>query len=201
MSDNLKESVPTTGLIEPVVVVDLLRRGMAQGQLPALTIVSNSMSPLFYIDDKVFVESVTISDLAVGDVVVAQTTYNLMTHRFWGWMGEADNRQLLMRGDRLLLFDSLLPASALVGRVVARERAGNKLWLNAGKGATLNRWLTQIALFEMRLFDLPLPADTNLPAPYAISRLFTGKRTISLRLIHRAIYHFSRLLAWFITFP
>ena len=161
----------------PTLIADMLRQSLVNGQTPFLTISSNSMAPLLKIGDQVGLEPANVSQLKIGDIITLVQDSHLLTHRFWG----LDRDGLLQtRGDRPLSFDSAMPSTQLLGRVIVRRRASQVLALNSGPGQWLNRHLTQLYKTEARLLNLPLP-------------IIKQKRLL-VRLIHRKVYLWAYLI-------
>lgn len=134
-------------------VADALRASMRQGRMPFLEVSSNSMAPLIYKGDRIGLAPITPHHLRRGDIVTFAENSHFTTHRFWSYDGEF----LHSRGDRSPAFDRPWPPSALVGRVVVCERAGNPLWLDCGAGRSLNQLLCTFSRWETRLLDWELP--------------------------------------------
>ena len=132
-------------------LADLLQHGMASGKLPYVTVTSNSMAPLLQVGDQVGVRRASAEELRPGDVVMLETTAELMTHRYWQPRQQNGQLYLITRGDRLIHFDSPWPAGRLVGRIVARRRGQRQLDLDSGPGEWLNRRLMCIIRFEMNV--------------------------------------------------
>ncbi len=187
--------------VERHVVAELLRQALSAGKTPALAVVSDSMTPLFRMGDKALVQPAASSSLQTGDIIVLQTESCLLTHRFWGFVNSADGVGLVTKGDRSLSYDAVMPASALLGRVMGRERNGKRLALNAGIGHKINRYLTATARLEDRLFALPHPDGIDLPPPFPISRFFAGNNKLLLRIMRRFAYLLNRAILYFISIP
>lgn len=135
---------------DTVLVADLLRASLAEGQMPFLTVSSGSMRPLLHSGDKVGVQQVTVDQLRPGDVVVVCHESALYTHRFYGVRHNGQARLLLTRGDRVGRFDPLWHEDQLLGRAVVRRRRTRLLWLDYGRGRWLNWRLAQLARLEQR---------------------------------------------------
>lgn len=153
------------------LVADMLRQSLADGQRPFLTISSDSMTPLLRTGDQVGLEAVASNQLQIGDIITLEQGDHLLTHRFWGLDG---NGRLQTRGDRPLTFDPPAATNQLLGRVVARRRAGKELALTNGSGHRLHRHLIWLLKTESRLLNMPLTAEKQ--------------RRLLVRLIHKKIY-------------
>ena len=167
-------------------VADLLRYSLQQGQQPFVTITSGSMAPLLRRGDQVQVEAATWQALQPGDVVLVQAAVDLLTHRYWGSVQQEESVWLLLRGDRPLDFDGLLPASNLIGRVIRRRRQRHLLHLQHGAGGWLNRHLALLSRCEIRLLG-----------PTTATHL--RRRQGAARIIRQALYAWAVLLAKLVT--
>lgn len=133
----------------PIIIANMLRQGLAQGQTPFLTISSDSMAPLLKSGDQVGLETAEISHLHPGDIITLVTEADLLTHRFWG----LTEGQLRTRGDRSLLYDPLWSPDCLLGRVIVRRRNGRSLPLDSGRGKRLHRHLAWLVMAESYFLD------------------------------------------------
>ncbi len=136
--------------IKPLLLADLLRQGLHQGQKSQLEVSSNSMAPLLRRGDRVILEAVTPEQLAPGDVITLADLTGITTHRYWSKTAVTDPPRLLTRGDRPLVFDPPWPPEALVGRMVGRSRRTKSLWVTSGAGRLLNRHLCWLAKREFQ---------------------------------------------------
>lgn len=130
------------------MLAELLRESMARGDQPALTLTSDSMAPLLRTGDQIRIAPAAVDGLQPGDIVTFiddSDAVQLMTHRFWGSVRQADQTLIVTRGDRPLWFDRPFMAGRLVGRAVARLRHGRELRLDTGSGGWLNRRLAGLA--------------------------------------------------------
>lgn len=130
-------------------LADLLRDSLQQGEMPRLTVSSNSMAPLLRRDDQVTLEAATIGTLRPGDIITVASVSQVMTHRFWGMTDVSGQLCLLTRGDRTLAFDEPWRAEALIGRVNGRLRHNRQINLGSGPGLWLNRRLYRLAQLEV----------------------------------------------------
>lgn len=184
--------------LTPVVLAELLRTSMAQGQRPYLTITSGSMRPLLQIEDEVQLEPVAFQELQPGDIITVAASGSLLTHRFWGHAKDEKNGEscLVTRGDRFLTFDTVWPPAYLVGRVVVRRR--QKRWLlslREGYGGWLDRHVAHIAAAESRLFN-----PDRHPVEHISPALISTKTTAPFYAIQvrRLIYLWVTLVVNFV---
>lgn len=160
------------------LIAVMLRQSTAEGKRPFLTISSPSMTPLLQIGDQVGLETVSSSQLQMGDIITLEQDTHLLTHRFWGW---DDDGRLQTRGDRPLTFDPPATPDQLLGRVIIRRRGSKVLDLTIGPGRRLHCYLTWLLQTESRLLNLPLSPQKQ--------------RRLLVRLIHRKVYAW----AWLVT--
>lgn len=187
--------------LETEVIVELLREGMEQGQLPLLTITSGSMAPLLRYGDQVGIVPSSVEQLEVGDIVVFHSSPSLMTHRYWGTLESAGQIKCVTRGDGGLLFDPPWEAGRLVGRVANYHRRDSTFSLDSGRGRWLNRHLATCAFLESRLFAgftanplHPAAPATRLGTAYRRNPRHLGARLI--RKVFQLWMAFISYLAW-----
>lgn len=181
--------------ISPSTLAELLQQGMEAGKLPYVTVTSNSMAPLLKAGDQVALQRVPAESLRPGDIIMVQTTADLMTHRFWQQWQQNGQHYLLTRGDRLMQFDSPWPVARLIGRVVARRRGQRRLELDSGPGNWLNRRLMGIIYFEMNVLAArrrPTIADYQARLPHL--RAANGRPYLWVRLFRRLLRLWAELL-------
>jgi hypothetical protein len=154
------------------------------------------MAPLLKVGDQVGVQPVPAEALRPGDVVMVETTAELMTHRFWQQWEQNGQPYLMTRGDRLIHFDSPWPAGRLIGRVVARRRGQRQLELDNGPGNWLNRRLMGIICFEMNVLTANRrPAIADYQAQLPRLRTANGRPRLWVRLLRRLLWLWAELLA------
>lgn len=185
--------------METPQVAGMLRYSLQQGQRPFIAITSDSMAPLLRRGDQVQIEAAAWQTLQAGDLVLVQAPVDLLTHRYWGSVPQAYTDCLLLRGDRPLEFDGLLPASSLIGRVICRRRQQRVLDLQRGAGGWLNRHLARLSRAEIRLFGaanaLPAAERAYLPLSPFPGAAWLRRRPWAMRAIRRALYAWASLLA------
>lgn len=114
-----------------------------------LQVVGDSMAPLLRAGDAVLVRPVPPQALHPGDLVAVRRGEQVITHRLigreaGGWRTKGDNRHAL---------DPPVAAGALLGRVVAVERAGRRVDLAGVRGRAAGRLLALLGLWEAALFQ------------------------------------------------
>lgn len=189
-----------TPTISPTIIANLLRKSLAQGQTPSLTIISNSMKPLLQLGDKIFIETVELDTLQLGDIVLIETSGELMTHRFWGVVQQNGQNFIITRGDRPLNFDMLWESTKLIGRIVARQRDSRLLSFQESAGKRLNQSLAALAQWEIKLFQPPLGSNSPIQlsqfTPLWCSYwLGNHRHPLMERMIRRLFYSWATILA------
>ena len=116
-------------------------RGLLEiGRESQIVTQGTSMEPFLKAGDLVQVETVSPSQLRVGDLIAFQQEGALIVHRFAGWVNRSGTRFLFQKGDNLR-GHGLLQPEALVGRVVSVEHGAKKRHLLRGHGLAWNRLL------------------------------------------------------------
>lgn len=182
--------------LSPTTLAELLQHSLERGKLPYVTVTSNSMAPLLKAGDQVAISRTSAGELQPGDVIMLETTAELMTHRYWQQWQQNGQSYLLTRGDRLIPFDSPWPSGRLIGRVIARRRGQHQLALDSGPGEWLNRRLTGIIRLEMKLLTgrrRPVIADYQAQLPRL--RAASGRPYLWVRLLRRLLWLWAELLA------
>ncbi len=138
---------------DSAIVTELLETALAQGRPAWLTVSSNSMRPLLCRGDQIALAACRVEEVQPGDIVVVRRDEDLLAHRCRArWTARDGEQYLLTRGDRAVVADPEWPASALLGRVVARRRTGRTLDLTHGAGRRLHRHLAWLARVDEVLF-------------------------------------------------
>jgi signal peptidase I len=186
--------------IDPELLAEMLREALAQGKSPFLTVISNSMAPLIRRGDQIQLAPTAAEQLQPGDIIVVVGPANLITHRYWGYLSQDGQTQLLTRGDRPQHFDRPVAAGSLVGQVVARRRKSRVLNLTRGAGKWLNQFLTSLARLEIRLFAQPVVSAplTEARLPKIGSRVYPTGTNWFVRLSRRFFYSWAIILTMII---
>lgn len=175
---------------DTLLLIDMLRQSLAQGQIPFLTISSNSMTPLLKTGDQVGLAPVTIDQLSRGDIVTLLQDDHLLTHRFWG---VAQGQRPFTRGDRPLTPDKPGSAGQILGRVIVRRRHQRELALQNGIGRRLNQHLARLIRLEAALLT------GHAPGPTAPTMPLQKQRTLWVRLVRRAFFVWASLVEKIVT--
>lgn len=181
--------------LETSIIADLLRQSMAEGRMPYVQIISDSMRPLLQCDDQVRLAPASIEQLKPGDIIVVLGVTQLVTHRYWGYFNKNGEVAIVTRGDRPRDFDQPVPAVNLVGRVVARRRNQRLLLLTEGAGRWLNQLLTRVAAVDIHLSARPIDVPSNATAFLPPTRgLLAGQPPNNpMVLLVRRLFFFSWL--------
>lgn len=187
--------------IDPALLADLLREAMNQGKHPFLTVVSNSMSPLIRRGDQIQLAPATAEQLQPGDIIVYFGPANLITHRYWGFLLDQGQTQLITRGDRPQHFDKPFSPTSLVGQVIGRRRKRRFLNLAKGFGRWLNSHLARLARLEIRLFAASPAQSPAVQAhlPTSGGRFSRSTNGFLILLIRRLLYSWAIILTMLIS--
>lgn len=183
--------------LDPPLLAALLRDALRQGKEPMLTVTSDSMAPLIRRGDQIRLAAAAPTDLQPGDIIVIGGRHELLTHRYWGRLGDGPDAPLLTRGDRPRDYDPPAPVDQLVGRVVARRRAQRVLPLCSGAGEWLNGRLARLAALDAGWFAAPPALQTGTSVARQGPQ---GSSSLRLRLTRRAIFGVAAILADSVTF-
>ncbi len=162
---------------DPRQLTALLRESLQNGRPTRITVTSNSMSPLLQAGDEIIIITTATEQLQPGDIITMATHTGLLTHRFWGLSAAGGQTWLITRGDKPLWFDLPTPTADLLGRVIARQRDGRLLDLEAGGGRWLDSHLARLAAIENRIIASANPSE---------------KVALWKRGIHRMIYTWTK---------
>jgi hypothetical protein len=86
-----------------------------------------SMLPAIWPGDRLSIRSTDPSHIAAGDIVAFRRHAAIVVHRVVGILAAPSGTSLITRGDGLRTADPPVPASALLGRVVAQARGPFRL--------------------------------------------------------------------------
>lgn len=181
---------------EPVQtsLADMLRQALSEGTQAQLTLSSDSMAPLLCQGDRLLLKSVQVDQLQPGDIVVVADSDGLLVHRFWGYHGPPRSVELVLRGDSLAYFDRPVPATDLVGIVVARLRSGRVLALDRPAGRQLDQRLRRAAQLENRLYTLPGQHQEPIDASSEPGATMPNPEKLLSRVLRRLLRSYMRSL-------
>ncbi len=131
-------------------------------------VASNSMHPLFYKDDNVFIESAQGQDISIGDIAAFETSHGLVIHRIIAIEQDKDSIRLLQMSD-VEVRPSWVQEQAVVGRVVTVRYKGYEINLQH----PLARWCGKVtAHIRYRLYKygntMPLSIVLRIASKLAI---------------------------------
>lgn len=113
-----------TAQFRPELLAPLLRDLAGADKLGVIPVRGTSMYPMLREGDRVRLVPAMAKEIRFGDIVVRMGASGPIIHRFVGWWWTRQGWRMLTKGDGVRVFDPLLRADGLVGRVVARVRAG-----------------------------------------------------------------------------
>lgn len=102
-------------------------------------VASNSMHPLFYKDDNVYIESAQAQDISLGDIAAFETSNGLVVHRIIAIEQDKDSVRLLEMSD-VEVRPNWVQEQAVVGRIVSIRCSGYQLNLRH----PLARWCGRV---------------------------------------------------------
>jgi signal peptidase I len=132
------------------IALDLARAGLREGDRVRLNVTGNSMAPLLRPGDAVWAEPAVPASLRRGDVVVVRCAGGLVTHR----LVAVGDGEWYTKGDNARHLDPPVTADAILGRVVAIERGGDRIELRGRQWAIVSRVLGLASWWEARLFQV-----------------------------------------------
>ena len=183
--------------------VDLLGEKWQNEGIIRLQVSGESMAPLLRPEEHVIAAPVPAGDLRRGDLVVVRRQGVLVTHRLAahsvgdGWY---------TKGDNSLGVDPLVPADAILGRVVALEVLGGLLDTSGWRWTILNRILGWIggcqtavlgAAGQLETWDSTAAQDGLLPTRGGFRRLVSWTaRWVVVPLLRRLTRIINRYTRW-----
>jgi signal peptidase I len=123
----------------------LLTQQLAAGKVVRLSVTTTSMAPFLQPGDRLLLSAVTSQSLQVGDIVALAVLPLPLVHRLVALMSSGSNLLLVTKGDSGATCDRPLPPAALLGRVVAVERAGGRLELTSLRARLVARLLAALS--------------------------------------------------------
>lgn len=102
-------------------ITPLFIEAVRQGQACWFRVASQSMLPLLRLDDQVYIQPVTASQIDIGEIAAFETSAGLVIHRIVHTQQTARTLRLLQMADAELL-PSWVKEKAIVGRVVRIRR-------------------------------------------------------------------------------
>jgi len=173
------------------ILSSLFIQAVREGQTLWFRVASNSMFPLFQVDDAVNIAPARIEKIQPGEIAAFETKDGLVIHRvIHCQQNSQQNSQQNTQTIRLLqmsdvdLFASWVEAGAVVGKVIAVRKDGKQLDL----AHPLAKWYGRIVAITR--YQLYL---SNSHKPLHV--LWSGCSRLSLRLGYRCIRRFCTIPA------
>jgi signal peptidase I len=183
-------------------VADILRDRVRQGEPVELTVRTGSMYP--HIEPGDLVSLTPADDIRTGDIVVFPRDGMLYAHRVVGFLGHADGKKIITRGDRCPQPDPPVEYASLIGKVASvvrssgpNDRSGRKYQIVArslhlvGEFSRVRRMLEQagiaciplkgVSLYLQSLID---PGARSIGDIDVLVRLEDVSRALSVLAAH-----------------
>lgn len=119
MSD-LREQATST------ILSSLFIQAVREGHALWFRVASNSMLPLFQVDDTVSIAPATVDTIRPGEIAAFETKEGLVIHRIIHCQQNAQTIRLLQMSD-VDLFASWVEAKSVVGKVIAVRKEGKQV--------------------------------------------------------------------------
>jgi hypothetical protein len=114
------------GLETASILSSLFIQALREGQTLQFRVASNSMFPLFQVDDTVTIVPAIIDDIQRGEVAAFETRDGLVIHRIIHAQQNASTNRLLQMSD-VDLFAGWVEAKAVAGKVIAVRKGGRQV--------------------------------------------------------------------------
>lgn len=108
------------------ILSSLFIQSVREGQTLRFRVASNSMFPLFQVDDTVTIVPATIDHICPGEIAAFETRDGLVIHRIIHVQRNTQTIRLLQMSD-VDLFASWVEAKAVVGKVIAVRKGGRQV--------------------------------------------------------------------------
>jgi hypothetical protein len=136
-------------------IASLYIEALRQKQPLWFRVASNSMHPLFYKDDSIYIEPAQAYDIAIGEIAAFETSHGLVIHRIVAIERKPDTIRLLQMSD-VEIMPSWVQEPAVVGRVVTIRCRGYQINLRH----PLAKWCGKVtATIRHRLYN----CGNNMP--------------------------------------
>jgi len=120
----------------------------------SLQIYGTSMWPLLRLEDRVILEVPCSPDVQCGEIVLVQQPNGFLLHRIIKIWHENGENYCLTRGDNSLCADQPVTASDVIGRMIALERNGCRIFFDHGLYKVWGRCRGYISYIKLRGFTL-----------------------------------------------
>jgi signal peptidase I len=154
--------------LQATTIASLYIEALRQKQPLWFRVASNSMHPLFYKDDNVYIEPAQPQDIDTGDIAAFETSHGLVIHRIVAIEQKSDTIRLLQMSD-VEVMPSWVQEQAIVGRVVTVRCQGYQLNLRH----PIAKWCGKVtATIRYRLYkcrnNMPLSIVLRIASRLAI---------------------------------
>lgn len=157
------------------ILSSLFIQAVREGQTLQFRVASNSMFPLFQVDDTVTIVPATIEDIHPGEIAAFETRDGIVIHRIIHAQRNPQTIRLLQMSD-VDLFASWVEAKAVVGKVIAVRKGDKQVDLTHPIAKWYGR-IVAITRYQLYLRN----SHTLLRLPWR------GCSRVSLRLGYRCI--------------
>lgn len=134
-----------------------------------LRVNGTSMSPFLRLGDDIFVKHIEPSLLSIGDVLVIVRENDIVTHRLIRILPDG----YVCKGDNTHVPDPVVKAEQIFGKVVAINRAGERISMDDDPWALRNKLMGRLGNIEQLLYSftsrLTHPLKKNIVGDHHIS--------------------------------
>ncbi len=154
--------------LQDATIASLYIEALRQKQPLWFRVASNSMHPLFYKDDSVYIESAQAQDISTGEIAAFETPHGLVIHRIVAIEQISDIIRLLQMSD-VEVMPGWVQEQAVVGRVITVGCQGRQLNLRH----PIAKWSGKVtAAIRYRLYkygnNMPLSIVLRIASRLAI---------------------------------
>lgn len=153
---------------QAATIASLYIEALRQKQSLWFRVASNSMHPLFYKDDTVYIEPAQARDIHIGEIAAFETSHGLVIHRIVAIEQNSPSIRLLQMSD-VEVMPNWVQEQAVVGRVVTVRCQGYQINLRH----PLAQWCGKVtAAIRHRLYNygitMPLSIVLRIASRLAI---------------------------------
>ncbi|HLJ35250.1 MAG TPA: hypothetical protein VKU38_16475 [Ktedonobacteraceae bacterium] len=154
--------------LQAATIASLYIEALRQNQPLWFRVASNSMHPLFYKDDNVYIESARAQNIDIGEIAAFETSHGLVIHRIVAIEQIAGTIRLLQMSD-VEVVPGWVQEQAVVGRVATIDCKGRQLNLRH----PIAKWCGKVtAAIRYRLYkygnNMPLSIVLRIASRLAI---------------------------------
>ena len=145
--NNSVEQAPDNNLLAALLIESLQK-----GEMPSLTVISNSMSPLLERNDQVILVPVDLETLKKGDIITIKSEEGFLTHR----VVSRSNREIRTKGDRNSTLDRSYHPDQIIGRVqqIKSKRFSKIINLDVGWAKKIGKLIYRLSIIEFFFINL-----------------------------------------------